>query len=602
MNRHEITEIIGKQYFVPNVENGEFSYPKAFKYSNISFKGIKTGGTEHQILDLRFTDEKVTILIETKKDFSKNIKSAKEQLAAYVQYERALTNNKIVAILANTTNDNIMVWKGTISDENLLTDEYKLKSFQEYAEFYTSRSNNKEKIMRNTYALNELLHEYGIKENLRSQFVGTCMLTLKESNADLFNSSMSTEMIRAEMKRVLGDLLLADVNRANKISLLDEKILNSQAIRDLDVNSFRHILKTVHENILPYINDKTTAGQDLLNLFFVTFNKYVGKEDKNQAFTPDHITEFMSRITEVNRNSKVLDPCCGSGSFLVRAMTQALADCATEEEQMFVKKNNIYGIELDENIFGLATTNMLIHGDGNSNIYQGSFFNYIKTIRDWNIDVVLMNPPYNATKNIMPKEFTKTWGKGSKQDPSKGLYFLKSILETLKRGKVAVLLPMACAIGSSSIIKQLKNDILKENTLEAVFSLPDDIFYPGASAVACCMLFTIGKRHDSNKETFFGYYKDDGFLKKKNLGRVEKVDKNGAGAWESTRENWISMYQNKIVIPGLTVLKSVDGDCEWLAEAYMETDYSKLVHSDFQETINDFISYKVKIGDLNENK
>lgn len=69
---------------------------------------------------------------------------------------------------------------------------------------------------------------------------------------------------------------------------------------------------------------KSTSGQDLLNLFFITFNKYVGKSDKNQAFTPDHITDFMCKITGVNKHSVVLDPCCGSGSFLVRAMTQAL--------------------------------------------------------------------------------------------------------------------------------------------------------------------------------------------------------------------------------------------------------------------------------------
>ena len=74
-------------------------------------------------------------------------------------------------------------------------------------------------------------------------------------------------------------------------------------------------------------------GQDLLNLFFTTFNKYVGKTDKNQAFTPDHIVHFMCRVTGVNRNSIVLDPCCGSGAFLVRALTDALDDCDTEEQR-----------------------------------------------------------------------------------------------------------------------------------------------------------------------------------------------------------------------------------------------------------------------------
>lgn len=83
---------------------------------------------------------------------------------------------------------------------------------------------------------------------------------------------------------------------------------------------------------------KSTAGQDLLNLFFTTFNKYVGKSDKNQAFTPDHICDFMSKAVGVNKNSRVLDPCCGSGAFLVRAMTDVMDDCDTEEEREEVKK------------------------------------------------------------------------------------------------------------------------------------------------------------------------------------------------------------------------------------------------------------------------
>ena len=75
----------------------------------------------------------------------------------------------------------------------------------------------------------------------------------------------------------------------------------------MDIAALREILEAVDNNILPFINDKSTAGQDLLNLFFITFNKYVGKADKNQAFTPDHITDLMTKIAGVNYKSRVLD-------------------------------------------------------------------------------------------------------------------------------------------------------------------------------------------------------------------------------------------------------------------------------------------------------
>nr|BAK53151.1 hypothetical protein [Staphylococcus aureus] len=137
-------------------------------------------------------------------------------------------------------------------------------------------------------------------------------------------------------------------------------------------------------------------------------------------------------------------------------MTQALDDCATAEEQDEVKRNNIYGIEYDENIYGLATTNMLIHGDGNTNIFQDSCFQLNDQIAKWGIDVVLMNPPYNATKSYMPKEYTDKWTSNKGQDPSKGFYYVKKTIEAVKTGKMAVLLPMACAIGNNKEIKKLK--------------------------------------------------------------------------------------------------------------------------------------------------
>lgn len=326
-----------------------------------------------------------------------------------------------------------------------------------------------------------MLHRHGVGEKLRSQFVGTCLLAIK--NGLIYDRKMKTAQIIGGIRTILEDLLEGSLKKAEKLTLIDKRVLKDQDVRDMDSESLCMILDFIKTRIFPFINDKSTAGQDLLNLFFITFNKYVGKSDKNQAFTPDHITDFMAKICNVNKNSVVLDMACGSGSFLVRAMTQALADCHTQAEENEVKKYHIYGVEYDELVYGLATTNMLIHSDGNSNIVQGSCFDEVpRFIADGvKFNVVLMNPPYNAMAKQVPKDYAKTWGK-SKQDPSKGLYFVKFILDQMNehdmQGKLAVLLPMACAIGNSTLMKQMKNAILKNNTLDAVFSLPDDVFIP----------------------------------------------------------------------------------------------------------------------------
>lgn len=606
MIRADMISTVGREYLTSNIENDEYSYPKAFSTASLTFAPIQnSAGRRFEKLDIRFVKDNISVLIETKQNFTV---ADEEQLSAYVEYEKALTGNKIVAILANTTNDNVKVWRGVISDGDLMPKETALRTMDEYVDFYTSKINDKEKVMQNTYKLNEKLHRHSIPEKLRSQFVGTCLLALK-NGLDYSTPSLTAAQIRTRVKEVLEELLNSDINKAEKLALLNRNVLGDQYIRQLNIAAFREILKFIEDNILPFINDKSTSGQDLLNLFFVTFNKYVGKSDKNQAFTPDHITDFMAKITGVNKHSIVLDPCCGSGSFLVRAMTQALDDCATAAEQENVKKQQIFGIEFDENVYGLATTNMLIHSDGNSNIRQGSCFDLADWIKEAKPNVILMNPPYNGQRIHLPKSYVNTWSKDKKEDPSKGLYFVKYIADTLNsinhQAKLAVLLPVACAIGTSGEIARLKREILVENTLDAVFTLPNEIFYPGASASACCMVFKIGTKHNdiSNPDTFFGYCKDDGFKKKKNLGRVEQIDTDtGKSKWVEIEHEWIELYRNRRSVDGLSATHKVNGDDEWLCEAYMKTDYTKLTEQDFQQTINDYLAYLVQSGEIYEDK
>lgn len=606
MIRADMISTVGRAYLTSNIENDEYSYPKAFSAASLTFAPIQnSAGRRFEKLDIRFVKDNISVLIETKQNFTA---ADEEQLSAYVEYEKALTGNKIIAILANTINDNVKVWRGVISDGDLMSKETALRTMDEYVDFYTSKINDKEKVMQNTYKLNEMLHRHSIPEKLRSQFVGTCLLALK-NGLDYSTPSLTAAQIRTRIKEVLEDLLNSDINKAEKLALLNRNVLGDQYVRQLNIAAFREILKFIEDNILPFINDKSTSGQDLLNLFFVTFNKYVGKSDKNQAFTPDHITDFMAKITGVNKHSIVLDPCCGSGSFLVRAMTQALDDCATAAEQENVKKQQIFGIEFDENVYGLATTNMLIHSDGNSNIRQGSCFDLADWIKEAKPNVILMNPPYNGQRIHLPKSYVNTWSKDKKEDPSKGLYFVKYIADTLNsinhQVKLAVLLPVACAIGTSGEIARLKREILVENTLDAVFTLPNEIFYPGASASACCMVFKIGTKHNdvSNPDTFFGYCKDDGFKKKKNLGRVEQIDTDtGKSKWVEIEHEWIELYRNRRSVDGLSATHKVNGDDEWLCEAYMKTDYTKLTEQDFQQTINDYLAYLVQSGEIYEDK
>ena len=552
---------IGKEYLTTNIEAGEYSYVQEAGSKEKLEKAVGHA-VKHFKLDIRFENNSVAVLIETKQSFTK---ADEKQLAEYVEEERALHKGiKIIAILANTNNDKIKVWRYFVDDSHLLKEETVLDTMEHYVKLFdTARQNDKERVMKNTYDLNELLHKKDIDEKLRSQFVGTTLLYIKDmvkktgatriddalkDKLDDVWKMMSAEEIRAGIKNTLDNLLDNSENKTKKIELLQKNVLNDQKVKKLKIKDWIEILDTILMDIYRYIDADSSEGQDILNLFFIAFNKYTGKADKNQAFTPDHITEFMCRITDVDRTKVVLDGTCGSGSFLVQAMVKEIADCRRdktekEAEELIrqVKEKHIFGIEVEEKAYGLSTTNMLIHGDGNSNIKFGSIFDSKKFIMEADPDIILMNPPYNAKPIGIPAAYKTTWtakAKDGKEDPTKGFVFVHFISDVIKelndlkeksgkptkQVKLAVLLPVAAAIGTSDIIEKEKIAMLENNTLEAVFTLPNEIFYPGASACACCMLFTLGKPHSEEKETFFGYCKDDGFKKKKNLGRVEQFN------------------------------------------------------------------------------
>lgn len=229
-------------------------------------------------------------------------------------------------------------------------------------------------------------------------------------------------------------------------------------------------------------------------------------------------------------------------------------------------------------------------------------------------DIILMNPSYNAKPIGIPAAYKKTWtakAKDGKEDPTKGfvfVHFLSDVINELnemkekenkkdkppKQVKLAVLLPVSAAIGTSSIIKEEKIAMLENNTLEAVFTLPDEIFYPGASACACCMLFTLRKPHSEDKETFFGYCKDDGFKKKKNLGRVEQFIDDNISLWKEIEKEWLYLFKNHKAEPGKSATVVVDGKSEWLCEAYMKTDFSTLSEVDYLHSVNSYLTHLIK--------
>lgn len=614
ITRDKIIEIIGKYHLRSNIENSEFSYSKS--KTGINFKR-NDDKTNHSRVDLRFEleEKNISVLVETKKD--SNVDKNLNQLKQYFNKEREYRpNNNIVAIildLDNILNNNTIVFSKSDNKETILKNQPKeqvLQSMEDYLNYFSSKTNDKEKIIKNTIALNDFLHKINIRESIRSRFIGSILIALNNSNSlkdflknffleneskKVISQTQTVNTILSKLKENIQDRFSDNEENRDKKMEIVYSVLDDYQVKNISINNIKHILDIVSNQIIPFYNEDTNKGEDLLNLFFTTFNKYVLREDKNQVFTPSHITDFMTEITNINKDSIVLDPTCGSGAFLVQAMYKMLLNVEKNnfQKRKIIKAEQIYGLEIDESAFGLASINMLIHEDGKSNIKNASCFDEKKWISKTNASVVLMNPPFNGKS--MPKDADVNNKTGI--DNSKGFYFVNFVADaiTTKGALLATILPLACAIGSNKIIEKYKRQMLEKHTLKAVFSLPNDIFHPGASASSCIMLFELNKPHQHKNATFFGYYKNDGFSKKKNLGRIEKND------WNQTKQVWVDTFKQQKEIPGFSVLQNIKAEDEWLAEKYLETNYEDLNIKDFVETVKNFLSFQVKASNFLSN-
>jgi type I restriction enzyme M protein len=159
------------------------------------------------------------------------------------------------------------------------------------------------------------------------------------------------------------------------------------------------------------------------------------------------------------------------------------------------------------------------------------------------------------------------------------------MLDSLKKGGIGfAIAPMSCAIAPHS----MRVELLKHHTLEAVMSLPEELFYP-VGVITCAMVFTAYAPHAlSNKKTWFGRWRDDGFIKTKHRGRVDLE-----GRWPTIRDRWVEMFRNREVHAGESVLQKVSEKDEWCAEAYIETDYQRIEAELFAESVRKYVAWKV---------
>lgn len=427
--------------------------------------------------------------------------------------------------------------------------------------------------------MHDYLREIKVTERHKPIFIAGILIALNDN--DFVHSYMNLPSFNAVIQN---------------IQLAIENVLKDSGIKNNRIHYIKQAFKTLQDNtkfssiplgqkksIVWYVEqlelkikpmmDYADSTVDALGVFYHEFIKYSGGDGSGLGIvlTPQHLTEFMCDIANVNKNDKVLDICCGSGSFLVTAMSKMFKDANPLEVEK-IRKDGLYGVEFDDELYTLAIANMIIRKDGKSNIYFGDCFNpkIVKELKEKNINIGLINPPYSQT------------------DVNE-LEFVDHLLDILAPGaKGVVVVPMACAIGTK--FKEIRKKLLEKHTLEAVFSMPDEIFYPTATNV-CVMSWIAHSPHNSDVATYFGYCKNDGFIKKKYVGRIDFYN-----TWSDIEKEWLTLYRNKEIKDGLSAKACITDLDEWLCEAYMKVDFGKLTEEDFEKTVRDYLSFLVKNG------
>lgn len=424
--------------------------------------------------------------------------------------------------------------------------------------------------------LNQQLHNHKIQEDKRSLLISGILIALEH---DVFKSGFtkyktSQQLANSLVNSIVDQLQLANIPEA-KVDTLKQAynfIRTNRTLRT-DKEFFINLIKEVDEKINSFV--KTYKFYDIFGEFYVEFLRYANS-DKGLGIvlTPKHITELFCDIAGVTKDSVIFDNCCGTGGFLISAMRKMIAEAKhNKKKEKHIKGKQIVGIEYQDSIFPLACSNMIIHGDGQTNISNDDCFktDVVAIRKKFHPNVGLLNPPFKTDK-----------------EDTEELEFVLNNLEGLVQNALCVaVLPMQCALSQKGTRLALKEKIMEQHTLEAVMSLPGEIFYNSkVSTVTCAMVIRAHKPHPIGYKTYFGYWKDDGFVKRKNKGRVD------GGRWNKIQAEWLTSFRNRDSVVGISVLQVVASKDEWCAEAYMETNYSKLTENDFIKTIQDYIAFQ----------
>ena len=442
-------------------------------------------------------------------------------------------------------------------------------------------------ILRFAKTLHEDLRNYGnLQDTQKPLVVSGILLALREIDKGSFN----LEQLNGDKVDTDGNKIYSAIDKnlqRSKVSptvkkdklltqfavIKDTRILN-EVNPTLGKTPLKYYAEQIYDNIYKTIKYTKTA-EDYLGRFYGEFMSYSGGDGQSLGIilTPKHITQLFCDLVDLKPDDIVFDPCCGTAGFLIAAMHNMLKKAKDETQRENIRKNQLHGIELQPYMFTIATSNMIIRGDGKSNLIDEDFLRCKDSeLQLKGATVGMMNPPYSQ---------------GSKANSS--LYeisFVEHLLDSLTEyGKAIVIIPQSSLTGKTKDEQNYKESILKHHTLEGVITLSGDTFY-GVGTNPCIAVFTAHKPHPTDKECKFIDFKDDGFKVAPHIGLVETEYA------KDKKQHLLDVWFDRIESPTKFCVKStVEATDEWLHAFYYFNDEIP-TEEDFDKTIADYLTFE----------
>ena len=443
--------------------------------------------------------------------------------------------------------------------------------------------------------------EKGLSENDRVYLVAaSIMATLGDVENKVYPLTKADLKSSDEKNNTDGDIMLRKIE-----SFLDAKKLPKDK-KDLIVRTLQNTLTT--DNI-----NKVTDGESQLKRVFVKIvddlgiyykigltTDFTGKlfnemyswlgftQDQlnNVVLTPSYVATLLCKLARVNKDSYVWDFATGSAGLLVAAMNEMLIDAKNtikSPEQLYIKSaeikaNQLLGLEILPNIYMLAVLNMIMMGDGSSNIlnkdsltFNGNY-GFGKTNEKFPADAFVLNPPYRAEGN--------------------GMIFVEKALSMMSKGYAAIIIQNSAGSGKAS---NYNKSILKHSTLLASIKMPIDLFIGKSSVQTNIYVFRVGEAHQKDDVVKFIDFSNDGYTRSnrkkasKNLFDTDRAKERYQEVVDLVRfgKTKLSIFTENEYYEGHI---DPENGADWNQTAPIDT---KPTLEDFKKTVSDYLAWEV---------